>query len=232
MATIQWNALSTSLFGSFEALTVLPDAALLRENTGCRYPVLYLLHDNGENAQQFLGMPELEKVCNEKQLIISCPWISHSFGHDLRWGAKFGHFAEAEFPGICQHMFPVDNSRAMIGGVGWGAYAACVIARRNPGAFGIVIGWNGCYDAAALCGRIAEEREDACVSVPMLEAVFGALRAVSGSEKDLFSGAKPENAVLGCAADFPGAEGTRRLATLWNADTHTGSLAQVIGEAL
>ena len=232
MATIQWNALSTSLFGSFEALTILPDAARLRENPGHRFAALYLLHDNGENAQQFMGMPELETLCNEKQIVICCPWVSHSFGHDLRWGGKFGHFAEAEFPGICRNMFPVDNDSAMIGGIGWGAYAACVIARRNPGVFRKTIAYNGHYDAAALCARLAIEKENACVSVPMLEAVFGDLTAVSGSEKDLLTGGKLENAVLGCAPEWSCAEETCAMAALWNTDMHTGSMAQVIAAAL
>ena len=232
MATIQWNALSTSLFGSFEALTILPDAAFLRENAGHRYPVLYLLHDNGENAQQFLGMPELEALCNEKQLIICCPWISHSFGCDLRWGGKFGQFAGMEFPGICRNMFPVNNNCAMIGGIGWGAYAACMVARRCPQAFGKVIAYNGCFDAAALCTRIAKEQEDECVSAPMLEAVFGDLNAVAGTEKDLLTVRQPESAVLGCAADCPTAEETRKVAALWRIVVHTGSLAQVIQSAL
>ncbi|MBR1585674.1 MAG: hypothetical protein IJ662_09055 [Clostridia bacterium] len=232
MAIMQWNALSTCLFGSFEAVTLLPDAALLTGEAGQRYPVLYLLHDNGENPMQFLRMPELEKLCNARQLIICCPWISHSLGHDLRWGGKFGRFAGEEFPGICQHMFPVDNDRAMIGGIGWGAYAACAVALRSPGRFRKIIAFNGCFDLAALGRKLAAGEEDPFLSAPMLQAVAGELTSLAGSEKDLFAHDRPQDEIwLGCG-DEAHAQDSRRLAEAWGASLYTGSLAQIIAEAM
>ena len=231
MAMIQWNALSTSLFGSFEALTLLPDAAVMQETEG-RLPVLYLLHDNGENALQFLRSRELEDICNNKKMAICCPWLLHSFGQDLRWGGKFGNFAAKEFPGICANTFAVDNSRAVISGIGTGAYAACFLARTYPGAFGKAIGFNGRYDMAALFREVKEGEGTDDLAVPMLEAAFGDPDSLAGSAKDLFAGSAPAGAVLGCAPDFAGAEETRRLAGLWGLPVHTGTLAQVLDSVL
>jgi len=229
MATVQWNALSTSLFGSFEALTLLPETAETAGAEG-RLPVLYLLHDNSENALQFLRIPELETLCEEKRILICCPWISHSFGQDLRWGGKFGNFAAVEFPGICAHMFPADNSRAMIGGFGTGAYAACLLARKYPGKFRKVIGYNGRYDLETAYRRTVNGETEADLTVPMLEAALGRLEDFAGSGKDLFHGAAPEGAVLGCSPERE--KETRRLADLWGIPIHTGTAAQVIAAGI
>lgn len=231
MAIIQWNALSTSLYGSFEALTLLPDAGEMKEKAE-RLPVLYLLHDNGENALQFLRSRELETLCNERKIMICCPWLLHSFGQDLRWGGKFRNFAGMEFPGICANMFAVDNTRAMIGGVGTGAYAACFLAREYPGRFRKVIGFDGRYDVIELYRQVKDGEEAEGFTLSMLEAAFGDAETLPGSAKDLFAGASPENAVLGCSPSFSGAAETRRLAEKWRIPVHTGSMTQVLASSL
>ncbi len=231
MAMIQWNALSTSLFGSFEAVTLLPDAAAMGETEG-RLPVLYLLHDNGENALQFLRQAELEMLCEERKMAVCCPWLLHSFGQDLRWGGKFGRFAAVEFPGICENMFAVDNARAAVGGIGTGAYAACFLAREYPGTFRKAVGFDGRYDMVSLFRQVKDGQGAADLTVPMMEAAFGDPDSLAGSSRDLFAGSAPEGAVLGCSPDFPGAGETRRLAAQWGIPVHTGTLAQVLASAL
>lgn len=227
MAMIQWNALSTNLYGSFEAATLLPGTETMREAEE-RLPVLYLLHDNGENALQFLRNAELETLCDAKKIVVCCPWISHSFGQDYRWGGTFGQFAAKEFPGICANMFPVDNSRAMIGGTGTGAYAACILARQNPGSFTKVIGWNGRYDMETLFRRVRSGEAEKDLTVPMLEAAFGDPDSFAGSAKDLFAGEAPAGAVIGCEPKAEKERESRRLADLWGIPLHTGTLVQVI----
>ena len=231
MALVQWNALSTSLFGSFEAMTLLPGTEVMQEAEG-RLPVLYLLHDNGENALQFLRDAELEALCDAKRIIVCCPWISHSFGQDYRWGGKFGQFAAKEFPGICANMFPADNSRAMVGGVGTGAYAACFLARQFPGCFTKVIGYNGRYDLETLFRRAKAGDAEKDLTVPMLEAAFGDPDSFTGSGKDLFAGDPPAGVSLGCSPDPEHERETRRLADLWGIPMHTGTLAQVIASCI
>ena len=227
MAVVQWNALSTNLFGSFEALTLLPGAGVPRM-VGDRLPVLYLLHDDGENAMQFLRCQELEALCEEKQMVICCPWISHSLGQDLRWGGKFGRFAGEEFPLICGHMFPVDPARAMIGGVGTGAYAAYSLARKYPGRFRQVIGYNGTYAMEELYRRAQAGDTQQSLTLPMLEAALGTPEAFAASGRNVNAWEKPEDAVLGCAAQFDRESETRALADRWGIPLHTGTLAQVI----
>lgn len=227
MAVVQWNALSTNLFGSFEALTLLPGAEARRE-TGERLPVLYLMHDNGENALQFLRDPELEALCEEKKMVICCPWISHSLGQDLRWGGKFGRFAGKEFPEICGHMFPVDQNRAMIGGVGTGAYAAFSLARQYPRSFRNVIGYNGVYDMESLYREAKAGETVHHLTLPMVEAALGSLEEFAASEKNASVWEKPEGAAVGCAADWAGEKESRALADRWGIPLHTGTLAQMI----
>ena len=231
MALIQWNALSTSLYGSFEAATLLPGTEAMREAEE-RLPVLYLLHDNGENALQFLRSAELEALCDEKKIIVCCPWISHSFGQDYRWGGKFGQFAAKEFPGICANMFPADNSRAMIGGAGTGAYAAFYLARQNSGCFMKAIGYNGRYDMETLFRRVKAGEEEKDLTIPMMEAAFGDPESFAGSAKDLFAGEAPAHAVVGCLPDPEKERESRRLADLWGLPLHTGTLAQVIASCI
>ena len=231
MALIQWNALSTHLYGSFEAAALLPGAEAMRE-TEERLPVLYLLHDNGENALQFLRDAELEELCEARKIVICCPWISHSFGQDYRWGGKFGQFAATEFPGICTNMFPVDNGRAMIGGTGTGAYAACFLARQNPGKFKKVIGWNGRYDMETLFRRVKGGETEKNLTVPMLEAAFGDPESFARSAKNLFAGEAPDGTVIGCAPNPEKERESRRLADRWGLPLHTGTLAQVIASCI
>ena len=231
MAMIQWNALSTNLFGSFEAVTLMPGTETM-SGAEERLPVLYLLHDNGDNALRFMRCVELEALCDEKRIIVCCPWIAHSFGQDYRWGGKFGQFAAKEFPGICANMFPADNSRAMIGGVGTGAYAACCLARQYPGSFSKAIGYNGIYDMETLFRRVKAGEAEKDLTLPMLEAAFGDPDSFTGSGKDLFAGDPPAGVVLGCLPDPEKERDSRRLADLWGVSLHTGTLAQTIASCV
>ena len=120
MAVLELNALSTALAGSFSATVIFPDGTGIAQDR--LYPALYFLHDIGGNDTDIRTIKNLQDLSNELGLFIISPSLMHSFGIDLRWGGKYGDFVCRELPGICRHMFPLDESRQYAGGTGGGAY--------------------------------------------------------------------------------------------------------------
>lgn len=80
MAYLELNALSTVLCGSFSAKIFLPEMnglALDDRKHERKYPVLWLLHNEGGMALDFTAMP-VEKCAVENGIFIIAPDAQHS----------------------------------------------------------------------------------------------------------------------------------------------------------
>ena len=206
MAVVELNALSVNLSGSFSALVYLPENTAFTTPAKVLYPVLYLLHDTGGDETDFRTWKNLECIATEQKLFIVAPGIAHSFGRDLRYGAKYGRFLAEELPGICSHLFPVSPHGATIGGVGTGAYGAVMLALQTPARFARCITFNGVFDLATLCETALRQTQARGLTAPMLQAVFGPLDAVRGGAEDAFCeiARHPQTALyLGCEEASP-----------------------------
>ena len=153
MAYLEFNALSTVLCSSFSAKIFLPemDKLLLDdEKHEKKYPVLWLLHNEGGTALDFTAMP-VEKCAVEMGIFIIAPDAQHTLGTDMVYGPKYEEFLSKEFPAICRNNLPLSKEREenWIGGVGTGAYGAVKAALNHPEVFSRCVAVDGIFDMDA-----------------------------------------------------------------------------------
>lgn len=228
MAVLELNALSTALAGSFSATVLFPDdGGMARDRL---YPALYFLHDIGGNDTDIRTVKNLQALSNELGLFIVAPALMHSFGMDLRWGGKYGDFVCRELPGICRHMFPLDESRQYVGGTGGGAYGAVWHAANHPDVFPACFTVNGRYDAASMCEAAAGGAAIPRLRVPNLEAVFGSLDGVRGSKLDVLcpENPAPRGIYIGCTEDFAALDDSAVLARQLKTAVHVGKTEEAV----
>ena len=222
MAVLNLNALSVALSGSFSATVILPDQPLLEEK---KYPALYFLHDVGGGPNDIRETAGLQRLAGELGLFIICPGVMHSFGLDLPWGGKYGDFVRRELPGICRHLFPLDEDRQFVGGTGGGAYGAYRHAAEHPEIFRGCVLLNGRFDVASLCEAAAQGAPVPHLTPANLEAVFGPADQVRGSEADVLRPGAPRPAALylGCEDTFAALEDSIAFASQKKTDLHLAS---------
>lgn len=228
MAVLELNALSTALAGSFSATVIFPDNHSV---SGDRlYPALYYLHDIGGNHTDIRTAKNLQELANELGVFLVAPSVMHSFGMDLPWGGKYGDFVCRELPGICRHLFPLDEKRQYIGGVGGGAYGAVWHAANHPDAFRKCFAYNGRFDVASLCEAAAAGAKVPQLTVPNLEAVFGELTAVRGSGLDVLhpGNPTPKSIFFGCTEDFEAIGDSMAFARQIKTAVHVGKTEEAV----
>lgn len=230
MAVLELNALSTALSGSFSATVIFPDQPAMQNQT---HPALYFLHDMGGNDTDIRTIKNLEALANKLGLFVICPSVMHSFGLDLPLGGKYGDFVSRELPGICRHMFPLDEHRQFVGGSGSGAYGAYWHAANHPYIFSKCMLINGRYDVAALCEAAANGAKIPRLTVPNLQAVFGDLKGVRGGIHDVLCPQNPvaNDVFFGCTENFEAAGDSAAFAKQLKTSLCMGETEEAIFEA-
>ncbi|MCI6755710.1 MAG: alpha/beta hydrolase-fold protein [Lachnospiraceae bacterium] len=192
MAYIEFNALSTLLCGSFTARLFLPEMNKMflddTEHT-VKYPVIYLLHDDGGLSADFI-QTSAEKIADKYRCLVICPDVQHCCGTDMVYGPKYEKFLIEELPGICRNCFPasVDPSQVYIGGIGTGAYGALKTYFDHADCFAGALAIDGMVDMADFCRRArSPEGTGTYQNVRSLEAMFENIDQIEGSDKDLFT---------------------------------------------
>lgn len=224
MAQIEMNALSVITCGSFSARIFLPEMDKLMLNDKDhqkKYPVLWLLHDEGGAALDWLATPA-ERLAARYGIFIIAPDQHHAMCTDMTFGPRYEHFMASELPGICRNNLPISPNPKdnWIGGVGTGGYGAVKMALKHPNVFSKAFAIHGILDMERLI-RLARAGEDTgtCQNLASLKAVFGDPDAFSGSGNDLYALARQPAAAGFC---FLAEEGTlpweesSRLAALLN----------------
>ena len=231
MAGLDLNALSVALSGSFSATVILPDR-IPDGMTAC--PALYFIHTVGGSGADIREIRGLQALSNELGLFIVCPSLMHSFGLDLPWGGKYGDFVSRELPGICRHVFPLDESRQFIGGAGGGAYGALWHGVYQGDVFSKCITFNARLDVASLCEAVEKGVKVPNLRKPNLTALFGEdLNAVRNSGFDLFrpEAPAPKALYLGCEEDFTGFNGLEDYGRKHGADVHMAPTREALWAA-
>ncbi len=230
MAVLELNALSTTLSGSFSATVFFPNQSGMQEEC---YPALYFIHDIGGDDTDLRILHNLEQLVDELRIFVICPSLMHSFGMNLPWGGKYGDFVCRELPGICSHMFPLDGRRQFLGGIGKGAYGAYWNAAHSPEIFSKCLLINGCYDMAGICEAAADGTPIPNLTIANLEAVFGNLKTVRGSDFDILhlEAAAPKAVFLGCEENFPGARDSLNFAKRCKTSARMGASLEDVFEA-
>ena len=231
MAVLDLNALSVALSGSFSATVILPDR-IPDGMTAC--PALYFIHTVGGSGADIREIRGLQALSNELGLFIVCPSLMHSFGLDLPWGGKYGDFVSRELPGICRHVFPLDESRQFIGGAGGGAYGALWHGVYHGDVFKKCVTFNARLDVASLCEAVEKGVKVPNLRKPNLTALFGEdLNAVRNSGFDLFrpEAPAPKALYLGCEEDFTGFNGLEDYGRKHGADVHMAPTREALWTA-
>lgn len=222
MAQIEMNALSVITCGSISVRIFLPEMNLLAlddKEHQKKYPVLWLLHNEGGAALDWLSTPA-EQLAAKYGIFIIAPDQHHCLCTNMKFGPRFEVFLSTELPGICRNNLPIseDPAQNWVGGVGTGGYGALKMALKYPETFSKAVSFNVVLDLEAICKKAAAGEETGIYhNKASLEAVFGDLDSFAGSENDLYALAKkPTQAKLwmGWEQDAPVAEENRRLADL------------------
>lgn len=192
MAQIEMNALSVITCGSFSARIFLPEMnKLALDDAGHvkKYPVLWLLHDEGGAALDWLSTPA-ERLAAKYGIFIIAPDQHHAMCTNMDYGPRYEKFMATELPGICRNNLPIssDPKDNWVGGVGTGGYGAVKMALKHPDVFSKAVSIHGILDMEALCKK-AQNGEDTGTyqNLASLEAVFGDLNKFAGSENDLYA---------------------------------------------
>ena len=192
MAYLELNALSTVLCGSFSAKIFLPEMnglALDDRKHERKYPVLWLLHNEGGMALDFTAMP-VEKCAVENGIFIIAPDAQHSLCSNMAYGPKYENFLSKEFPAICRNNLPISGKAEdnWIGGIGTGAYGAVKAALKYPDVFSGCVAVDGIFDMDAICKKALNGGDTGiCHTTEPLKAVFGSIGELAGSRNDIFA---------------------------------------------
>ena len=192
MSYIEFNALSVYMGGSFSAKVFTPEMDKLHLDDGehkKRYPVLWLLHNDGGTALDWLRTPA-EKCAADNGIIIIAPDLGHTLCTNMDYGPEYEKYLSEEMQGICQNTFPISCDREFnwIGGVGTGAYGAAKMAIKYPEVYSKCVIFDGYLDMKKVCDRaLAGKPLGVTHTKASLEAVFGDLTKFMGSKNDIFT---------------------------------------------
>lgn len=227
MANIELNALSVITCGSFSARVFVPEMDKLwledREHVK-KYPVLWLLHTDGEAAVDWMRTP-VERLAAKYGIIIIAPDQHHALTTNMDFGPRYEEFLRSELPGICRNTLPIseDPAENWIAGVGTGAYGAVKMAMKYPEVFSKAVAMNGILDMErAICDVLEGRYPGFPHNKVSLEAVFGKLDTFHGSCHDIYALAEqPQTTqfLLCWEEDLPTAAENIRLAEKLKAET-------------
>lgn len=192
MASIEMNMLSVITCGSISVRVFCPGMdklALDDREHKARYPVLWLLHDDGGGALDWLSTPA-DRLAEKYGVFLIAPDQHHALCTDMKFGPRYEYFLNTELTAICRNCLPIsdDPSLNWIAGVGTGAYGAVKMALKHPETFSRAAALDGVLDLEAVIQK-ALRGEDTGIphDKASLEAVFGDLETFPGSANDLFS---------------------------------------------
>lgn len=152
-----------------------------------KYPVLYLLHGILDDHTTWQRKSSIERYVEPLGLAVIMPAVHRSFYTDMVHGNKYWTYVSEELPSLIQSLFYISPEREdnFVAGLSMGGYGAFKLALRHPSRYAAAASLSGGLDIV----NIALGGVDEAWHTEM-EAVFGNVRQISGSENDLFQLAK------------------------------------------
>lgn len=190
MALIQVNFISKSLMRTVTMNVILPVDRMPAPGEELvqveRFPTLYLLHGILGNYTDWVSGTMVQRWAEEKNLAVVMPsgdnlfYLDHCKAHNL-----YGQFIGEELVEITRRMFPLSDRRedTFLAGLSMGGYGALRNGLKYHDTFGYVAG----LSSALIIEELPQSTNDApnffqCRDY--LEAVFGDLEKVAGSDAD------------------------------------------------
>lgn len=186
MALLQVEFFSNVLGKAVSMSVILPQTAAGQIGVGAKerdttYPTLYLLHGMTDNHTAWTRYTSIERYAREKGIAVVMPNADLSFYTDMAHGGRYLTYIGEELPAVCRDFFPRMSDKreeTFIGGLSMGGYGATKVALTYPETFSHAISLSGVMDI----GRFAAE----CGNQVAMEADFGDVSAVAGSDHDLY----------------------------------------------
>lgn len=110
------------------------------------YPVLYLLHGGGGNAQDWIRYTSIERYAEENEIAVIMPEVGGlSFYGDMVHGYKYYTYLTQELPMVLNCFLPLSNKREdhFVAGLSMGGYGAYKWAFDKPEYFAAAANLSG-----------------------------------------------------------------------------------------
>ena len=149
------------------------------------FRTLFLLHGMSGNHADLISETRIRSWAEQRNLAVVMPSGYNAFYLDQPDSHNFyGRFVGQEIVEAARRMFPLSTRRedTFIGGISMGAYGALRAGLKNCETFGSIIS----LSSAMIIGNFDQVISDDLffLSRPFLEATFGDLSQVLGSDKD------------------------------------------------
>ena len=150
---------------------------------GEKWPTLWLLHGCTGCYTDWQRYSGIERLANDYGLAVVMPDAYRSWYTDMRGGPPYFSFLTEELPFLARAFFPISARREdnFIAGLSMGGYGAFKLAMLRPDIYAAAVSLSGSLDMVPFAESFAEEylhRE--------METVFGGVRAIAGTDNDLF----------------------------------------------
>ena len=157
---------------------------------GKKYPTIYLCHGGSGDNTTWTRNTRVEMYGNEKRVMTVSMDLEESFCCDMKCGRAYFTYATEELPRLVQGLFPSSPAREdnFVAGFSMGAHCAMKIALRCPEKFAAVWSMSGAKDQVKM-DQLARAR-GIQASNDLIEAAYGPMDQVRGSENDLLHLAK------------------------------------------
>ena len=149
------------------------------------FKTLYLLHGLTGNHANWISETRIQAWAEERGLAIVMPSGYNAFYLDQpETHNYYGRFVGQELVAVTRRMFPLSDRRedTFIGGISMGGYGALRAGLKYCETFGSIVGISSAMIADGFEQLITDE--PFFLSRPFLEATFGDLNQVMGSDKD------------------------------------------------
>jgi S-formylglutathione hydrolase FrmB len=153
-------------------------------------PVLWLLHGASDDHTIWQRRTSIERYVAPLGLAVVMPAVQLSFYTNMKYGGRYFDYVTAELPEIMRDFFHFSARREdnFIAGLSMGGYGAFKAALTKPEQYAAAASLSGALDIDALVHQRpkgpAPRRNPQ--EANFMKLIFGDLRAIKGSEHDLF----------------------------------------------
>lgn len=172
---------------------IVPQRNMAEITAGKRKPKLrslFLLHGYSDDHTAWQRWTSIERYVEGMNLAVIMPNVHLSFYTDMVHGGNYWQFISEEVPAVVRDLFPLSEKRSdnFVAGLSMGGYGAFKLALSYPERYAAAASLSGAVDIEQVTK--AHGNPDDEIWLKRMEDVFGNLRKVRGSEKDLFQLAK------------------------------------------
>lgn len=143
MGLMHFSFLPQSLGFHTNVYVILPfDSKKVKKD----YPVLYLLHGGGGNAQDWIRYTSIERYAEENEIAVIMPEVGGmSFYGDMVHGYKYYTYITQELPMVLNCFLPISDKREdhFVAGLSMGGYGAYKWAFDKPEFFAAAANLSG-----------------------------------------------------------------------------------------